>query len=48
MLPLHVNPSLKDECKLYQLLCCAVLYYSLILACVRILLAEVQILQGGS
>ena len=49
-----VNPSLRDECKLYQLLCCAItLYYSLILSCqtkwcVRILLAEVKILQGGS
>ena len=42
-----VNPSLRDECKFYQLLCCAIiLYCSLILSChtkwcVRILLAEV-------
>ena len=29
-----VNPSLKDECKLYQFLCCAItLRYSLILSC---------------
>ena len=25
-----VNPSLRDECKLYQWLCCAIHYYSLI------------------
>ena len=42
-----VNPSLRDECKFYQLLCCSItLYCSLILSChtkwcVRILLAEV-------
>ena len=38
-----VNPSLRDECKLYKLLCCAIHYYSLILSChtkwcVRVLL----------
>ena len=46
-----VNPFLRDECKVYQLLCCAITLYTLIMSyhtkwSVRVLLAEVQILQG--